>query len=67
MLGGRFANWASANEVVNSSKCYFFSGDVFWKRYQNMISAKLKHFVVMIKLSSNYFLLVFHDIAEEKA
>ena len=24
MFGGRFANWASANEVVNSSKCYFF-------------------------------------------
>ena len=45
----------------------FFSGDVFWKRYQNMMSDQLKHFVVMIKLSSNYFLLVFHDIAEEKA
>ena len=45
----------------------FFSGDVFWKRYQNMMSDQLKHFVVMIKLSSNYLLLVFHDIAEEKA
>ena len=32
-----------------------------------MMSDKLKHFVVTIKLSSNYFLLVFHEIAEEKA
>ena len=31
------------------------------------MSDKLKHFVVMIKLSFYYFLLVFHDIAEEKA
>ena len=31
-----------------------------------MMSDKLKHFVVMIKLSSNSFLLVFHEIAEEK-
>ena len=46
---------------------YFFCGDVFLKRYQNMMSDKLKHFVVMIKLSSNYFLRVFHKIAEEKA
>ena len=58
-------NWASANEGVNSSKCYFFLWRcVFWKRYQNMMSDQLKHFVVMIKLSSNYFLLVVHEIAE---
>ena len=31
------------------------------------MSDKLKHFVVMIKLSSNYLLLVFHQTAEEKA
>ena len=34
---------------------FFLRRCVFWKRYQNMISDKLKHFVVMIKLSSNYF------------
>ena len=32
-----------------------------------MMSDKLKHFVVMIKLSFNSFLLVIHEIAEEKA
>ena len=32
-----------------------------------MMSDKMKHFVFMIKLSSNYFLLVFHEITEEKA
>ena len=27
-LGGCFASWTSASEVVNSSKCYFFSGEM---------------------------------------
>ena len=67
-LGRRFANWTCASEVVNELKCYLFlQRYVFWKLYQNMMLDKLKHFVVMIKLSSNYLLLVFHETAEEKA